>query len=45
MFGKVAALDGLHVTGKYRDKSMAHTCSRYSAWDPHTADYREPFLE
>jgi len=22
-------------TGKYRDSSMQHTCSRYAAWDPH----------
>ena len=35
MFGYVAALEGLHVTGKYRDKSMTHTCSRHAAWDPH----------
>ena len=34
MFGNVAALEGLHVTGKYRDKSMTHTCSRHAAWDP-----------
>ena len=24
-----------HVTGKYRDRSMQHTCSRHAAWDPH----------
>jgi len=35
MFGNVAALEGLHVTGKYRDKSMTHSCSRHAAWDPH----------
>ena len=35
MFGNVTALEGLHVTGKYRDKSMTHTCSRHAAWDPH----------
>jgi len=35
MFGNVTALDGLHVTGKYRDISMQHTCSRHAAWDPH----------
>jgi len=35
MFGNVTALEGLHVTGKYRDKSMQHTCSRPAAWDPH----------
>ena len=28
MFGDVTALDWLHVTGKYRDRSMQHTCSR-----------------
>jgi len=31
----VTALEGLHVTGKYRDRSMTHTCSRHAAWDPH----------
>jgi len=36
MFGNVTALEGLHVTGKYRDASMMHTCSRHAAWDPHT---------
>ena len=34
MFDNVTALEGLHVTGKYRDKSMTHTCSRHAAWDP-----------
>ena len=24
-----------HVTEKYRDRSMQHTCSRHAAWDPH----------
>ena len=28
MFGNVTALAGLHVTGKYRDRGMQHTCSR-----------------
>jgi len=36
MFGNVTALEGLHVTGKHRDKSMTHTYSRHAAWDPHT---------
>ena len=36
MFGNVTAVDGLHVTGKYRDRSMQHTCSRHVAWDSHT---------
>ena len=35
MFGNATALEGLHVTGKYRDRSMQHTCSRHAAWDPH----------
>ena len=30
-FGKVSALEGLHVTGKYRNRSMQHTCSRHAA--------------
>ena len=34
MFGNVTALEGLHVTGKYRDRSKKHTCSRHSAWYP-----------
>jgi len=34
MFGNVAALQGLRVTGKYRNRSMRHTCSRHAAWDP-----------
>ena len=29
MFGNVTGLEGLHVTGKYRDISMQHTCSRH----------------
>ena len=37
MFGNVTALQGLHVTGKYRDRSMQRTHSRHAAWDPHTA--------
>ena len=32
MFGNVTALEGLHVTGKYRDRSMLHTCPRHAAW-------------
>ena len=36
MFGNVTALVWLHVTGKYRDTSMLHTCARHAAWDPHT---------
>ena len=35
MFGNVTALEGLHVTGKYRGIRMQHTCSRHAAWDPH----------
>ena len=31
MFGNVTALEGLHVTGKYRDRSMQHKCSRHAA--------------
>ena len=27
MFGNLTALEGLHVTGKYRNRSMQHTCS------------------
>ena len=27
MFGNVTALEGSHVTGKYRNKSMQHTCA------------------
>ena len=38
MFGNVTALEELHVTGKYRDRSMQHPCSRYTAWDPHNED-------
>ena len=26
-----------HVTGKYRDESMLHACSRQAAWVPHTS--------
>jgi len=36
MFGNVTALEGLHVTGKYRDTSMTHKFSRHAAWDPHS---------
>ena len=36
MFGNAAVLDGLHVTGKCRDRNMQLTCSRPAAWDPHT---------
>ena len=36
MFGNVTALEGFHVTGKCRNRSMQHTCSRHAAWDPHT---------
>ena len=36
MFGNVTALEGLHVRGKHRDRSMQHTCSRHAAGeDPH----------
>ena len=35
MFGIVTALEGVHVTGKYRDRSMQHSCSRHATWDPH----------
>jgi len=38
MFGNVTALEGLHVTGKYGDRSKQHTCSRHAAWDPHNSD-------
>ena len=31
----MTALEGLHVTGEYRNRSMQHTCSRHAAWDPH----------
>ena len=34
MFGEVTALEGSHVTGKYRDESMMHACSRHAAWVP-----------
>ena len=36
MFGILTALENLHVTVKYRDISMVHTCSRHAAWDPHS---------
>jgi len=33
MFGNVSALDGLHVTGKYRDKSMTRSSHvRVQGW-------------
>ena len=35
MFGNVTAPDGLHVTEKYRNRSMQYTCPRNAAWDPH----------
>jgi len=28
-------LEGLHVNGKYRIRSMQYTCSRHAAWDSH----------
>ena len=40
MFGNVTALEGLHVTGNYRDKSMQHTCSRHAAWDLTLKDFQ-----
>ena len=40
MVGFLSALEGLHVTWKYRDRSMQHTCSRHAAWDPHMAWYQ-----
>ena len=36
MFGDVTALEGLHVKGNYRNRSMQHTYSRHAAWDPHS---------
>ena len=42
MFGNVTALVGLHVTGKYRDESMMHTCSRHAAWVPHRTRVYSP---
>ena len=41
MLGNVTALQGLHVTGKYRDVIMQHTCSRHAAWDSHIANAKE----
>ena len=35
MFGNVTVLEGLRVTGKYRDRSMQDTFSRHADWDPH----------
>jgi hypothetical protein len=31
----VTVLEGLHVTGKYRDRGVRHICSRHAAWDPY----------
>ena len=49
MFGNVIALEGPHVTGKYRNDCMMHTCDRHEAWDPHTPvplpDYRVTSLK
>ena len=39
MFGNVTALEGFHVTGKYRVRSMRHTCSRHAAWAPHRLSF------
>ena len=36
MFGNATAPEGLHVTKKYRDKGMQHTCSKHAAWIPHS---------
>ena len=36
MFGNVRPC-GLDISGKYRNISMQHTCSRHAAWDLHTA--------
>jgi len=30
MFGNVTALEGLHVTGQYMNRSMQHTCSMHT---------------
>jgi len=38
IFGIVIALEGLHLTRKYRNKSMQHTRFRHAAWDPHKQD-------
>jgi hypothetical protein len=35
MFGNLTAREGLRVTGRYRNRSMQHTCSRHAAWDRH----------
>ena len=37
MLGNVTALEGSHVTWKYRDRSIQHTCSRHLAWGPESA--------
>ena len=36
-FSDVTAVEELHVSGKYRDRSLQHTCSRQAAWDPHNS--------
>ena len=33
IFGLVTALEGLHLTGKYRNRSMQHTCSRHAVYE------------
>ena len=30
---------GRSISGKYRNRSMQHTCSRHAAWDPHTPSH------
>ena len=35
MFGNVTALGGLQGAGKYRHRSVQHTCSWHAAWNPH----------
>ena len=34
MYGSVTAPQGAHVTGKYKNDSMMHTCDRHAAWVP-----------
>ena len=41
MFDNVTALAGVHVTGKYRNRSMQPTCSKHAAWGPHCGSGRE----
>jgi hypothetical protein len=36
MVGNVTTLEGLQMTGKYRNRSMQHTCSRHADWHPDT---------